>query len=134
MFGLPLPLVIPAMLVAAYLILSGISYLVNANSELARASKFQQDNKRLMEMVDDEKTNVPNPFKNKQGAYDKELESLVTKKRFDDALTYIDERTRLAFEQGNTDREEMYRRYKISIEQEKRELEDVESDSQQFEG
>ncbi len=114
--------IIPIFTVAAGLLIWGISYVVALNNDLAKARENEILNREIMRKQEED-LKVANKRSQEQqtgAAYDVELEMLIQNKRLKDALEYIEERRRLAFEQGNHPREDMYRRYRENIEYELR--------------
>lgn len=113
--------VLPA-LVVSIIALAAVIRFINYNNELAKARENEILNRELMAKLEAE-AEAERLKKEREmiaGSQDPELQMLIEKKRWQDALEYIDERRRLAFEQGNTEREEMYRRYRENIEFETR--------------
>ncbi|MEZ5336742.1 MAG: hypothetical protein R3F46_00625 [bacterium] len=110
------------MIIVGSLLAWGVTYLVNLNNDLARARENEILNRDIMKRQAEEiaKSQKRHLEERAGAAYDRELELLIGKQRYEDALEYIEERSRLAFEQGNTDREHMYRRYRENLEFEMR--------------
>jgi hypothetical protein len=106
----------------AILIVAGTSHLMALNSDLAKAKENEILSREIMrkQEAEEEIAKKKASKARAEAAYDAELEMLIRKKRHADALEYIDERLRLAFEQGNQAREDMYKRYRTSIEFEMR--------------
>lgn len=109
--------VVAGFFLLGFICLLVFSYLYKINSELAKAKENEilnrEFSKRLEEDMRLEKLKQEKLAVN--STIDKELELLIEKKRWEDALEYIEERRRLAFEQGNDAREDMYRRYREHI-------------------
>ena len=115
-------LLIPVFLIAGGLLAWGVSYLVNMNNELARARENEILNRDIMKRQAEEiaKSQKRHLEEHAGAVYDREVELLIEKKRYEYALDYIEERSRLAFEQGSAERENMYRRYRENLEFEMR--------------
>lgn len=122
MFGFSLFIVLPVMLILGGLLGWGINYIIGLNNDLAKQKENEILAREIMaRQAEDEAKVQKRALEERVGAaYDEELERLIKAQRYDDALGYIDERRRLAFEQGNTAREDMYRRYRENIEFETR--------------
>ena len=117
MYGIPLIWLIPLGLFLVLLFGSVAARLIELNNDLARARENEILNREIMrKQVQEAEENLLSARQsNPNAAYDRELTLLLDNKRFEDAIEYIDERMRLAFEQGNLDREDMYIRYRRDI-------------------
>ena len=115
-------LLIPVFLIAGGLLAWGVSYLVNMNNELARARENEILNRDIMKRQAEEiaKSQKRHLEEHAGAVYDREVELLIEKKRYEYALDYIEERSHVAFEQGSAERENMYRRYRENLEFEMR--------------
>ena len=102
------------------LVISLTSRLITLNNDLAKAKENEILNRELMrKQVEEAQQNLDNARQGStNAAYDRELNLLIQNKRLEDAIEYIDERRRLAFEQGNIQREDMYMRYRRDLENE----------------
>lgn len=118
MYGIPIPFLVPLVIFTAILIVSVTSHIMSLNNDLAKAKENEILSREIMrkQEAEEEIARKKASKARAEAAYDAELELLITNKRLDDALEYINERLRLAFEQGNQAREDMYKRYRTSIE------------------
>ena len=113
-------LLVPAAIFGGLILASLLTNFFNRNNELAQGMENEIRNREIMaRQVEEHANDNQRAMEDAYGlAYDQELELLLHHQRFEDALGYIEERRRLAFEQGDSAREELYERTRRSIEAE----------------
>lgn len=113
-------LLVPAAAFGGLILASILTKIFTRNSELAQGMENEIRNREIMaRQIREHEQEKHRAMEDAYGlAYDEELELLLRHQRFEDALGYIEERKRLAFEMGDSSREELYERTKRSIEAE----------------